>query len=206
MIIPGPTREQQLEHDLIDGALTGDVGRVRAAIADGVDLGKHGDFALRTAAGLDDPEVVRLLLKAGVPADLPHSEPSLSALCAAASYNRVAIVRLLLAVNPPPALRDGLCKAAIGNHAESAALIIASGASVEDATEALFWAVVNDARAVIRLLLSAGARRDGLEARAHAFNRGLFATKGRTIAATLRWLDSLDADSTAPEGQFALFG
>src|SRR6266540_284174 len=89
----------ELGQELWGGSFHGDLARVQAAIAGGVDLAEHGRTALQNAVCMNVPEIVRVLLEASVSAMAPTSDGR-NLLHTATFYDRREIVGILMAADP----------------------------------------------------------------------------------------------------------
>ncbi|XP_046984158.1 integumentary mucin C.1-like [Schistocerca americana] len=150
---------------LIQAAVQGLVGELRALLAAGTDVGARGGWgwtALHWAAVRGDVEVARLLVEAG--ADVNARESSreqMMPLHLAAERGGAAVARLLLQANADPNVRDSdgwtpLHWAAYSGQAEVAAALLEAGADTGAAAgngrTVLDIARQNDDRRLIEML------------------------------------------------------
>ncbi|MFJ9411620.1 ankyrin repeat domain-containing protein [Streptomyces sp. NPDC101393] len=136
-------QRQRKKHsrNLVEAILLSDVTRVKALLRAGADAeraDRDGITPLYLASVNGQAELVRLLLAAGASPDTESNAPGLAGtpLCAAACWGSTETVRELLAHGADPNLREDhgtgitpLKWANEGGHAETAALLVAAGAS-----------------------------------------------------------------------------
>lgn len=163
-------KDEQNERVLITQARKGNTGLVQLLLEKGVPATREeaGLTALHAAATAGDPELIGLLLSAGLSPDLT-TQTGFTPLMWAAISRREAAARVLLeaGANPAMANKDGntaLHYAALTDAAEMADLLLAHEADLEARNQAgmtaLGLALVADSRAAVDVLLEEGAKVD----------------------------------------------
>ncbi|MER5602084.1 ankyrin repeat domain-containing protein [Streptomyces sp. NPDC002265] len=134
-------RQKKLSHRLFGAILAADPAQVRALLRSGAhpERGdRDGTTPLYLASVQGEAEIARLLLEAGARPDVESRGDGSDGtpLCAAACWGHTETVRALLAHGADPCLREEhgrgpspLDWADHGAHAETAALLVAAGAT-----------------------------------------------------------------------------
>lgn len=154
--------------DLVGAAERGDLAAVQQLLSSGVSVNaqreEDGDTALMTSTREGHTSVATFLVERNADLNL-RNKNNFCALSAAASNNRLALLRLLLArgarVRSADNLTVGVLGAFHGGHYEALELLLKSGASPEEETfvghTALMFAVERNDRQAVTILLQYGA-------------------------------------------------